>query len=70
MQGNNQPVFHDPAGRLLPENGETRSRGNVFQLIASNRARHIRITPTTAVCAWTGEVMDDNMAIKALLRRE
>jgi hypothetical protein len=70
MQGNNQPVFHDPAGQLLPENGETRFRGNVLQLIANNRANRIRITPKTARCAWTGEVLDDNMAIKALLRRE
>jgi hypothetical protein len=58
------------ASSLLSEYGETRSCGNVLQLIASNRARHIRITCRTALRAWKGEVMDDNMAIKAMLRRE
>jgi hypothetical protein len=70
MHSNGQPVFRDPAGKLLPENGETRSRGNVFELIARHRKQRIRITPTTALCAWKGELMDDNLAIKALLRRE
>lgn len=49
---------------------QTRSRGNVFELRARQTARGIRITPKTAQSLWTGEKMDDGMALDGLLRLE
>ena len=39
------------------------------RLVAANQANHIRITPTTAVTRWTGESLDQDLAISALMER-
>ena len=39
------------------------------QLVATHEAEQIRITPSTAVTRWTGEALDQDLAISALMER-
>jgi len=62
--------FTDPKGKMLPEAGETRFRGNVFALMTQNRRSGLDIGPRTGTCRWAGETMDDDLAVMGLLQRE
>lgn len=66
----NQIQFINPNGKVVPSNGETRSRGNVLALCTEHAESGINITPQTTHSLWRGEQMDDQMAIEALLRRD
>ena len=62
--------FTDPRSRIIPTGPETRSRGNVFALMATNQQFGIRITPRTGECRWLGESMDYSMAIEGIIKLE
>jgi len=64
------PKFTDPTGRTLPRSADTRSRGNVFELISRNRKYGLEIVPETTIPLWEGERMDDGMAVEGLLQFE
>jgi len=64
------PKFTDPTGRTIPASAETRSRGNVFELISRNRKSGLEIGPETTIPLWDGERMDDGMAVEGLLQLE
>ena len=70
MTGDSIPEFTDPTGRTMPTSAETRSRGNVFELITRNRNSGLEIGPETAIPLWEGERMDDGMAVEGLLQLE
>ncbi len=61
--------FTNPQGVLIPDVGKN-SRGNVENLRRLNLNFGIRITPKTAQSHWTGETMDDQLAVEGLLFRE
>jgi len=65
-----QIYFTDPRGKTLPDTGDTRFRGNVFELMTENDRRDVQVTPETGECRWGGEVMDDNDAILCMLQLE
>jgi hypothetical protein len=65
-----QVYFVDPQGKYLPEAGDTRFSGHVFELMAENSRCGVRVTPKTGECRWGGEVMDDNDAILCMLQLE
>jgi len=69
-QANGRIGFTDPKGRLLPTNGETRFRGNVFALTTLNDRAGVGISPQTGECRWGGEQMDDDLAVLCLLQLE
>ena len=62
--------FTHPDGKTIPANGQTRFRGNVLQLMTDHAEAGIEITPETPIPAWTGERMDDDLAVMGLLQRE
>jgi hypothetical protein len=62
--------FKNPQGRIVPDNGETRSRGNVFALITSHEESGLEITPETTITQWRGERMDRQQAVLGMLQRE
>lgn len=64
---NEQFVFYTPAGATLPMTGERRFRGNVTELKSRHRREGLLIHARTAECKWTGEVMDMDLAVPALL---
>jgi len=64
------PKFTDPTGRTIPPSADTRSRGNVFELISRNRKTGLQIGPETTIPLWEGERMDDGMAVEGLLQLE
>jgi hypothetical protein len=59
--------FTRPDGKIVPDNGETRSRGNFLALHAAHAESGIYITPKTTITKWHGEQMDDQMAVEGLL---
>jgi len=63
-------VFTLPDGTVIPQAPETRSRGNVFALIAGHQKSGLNITPETPVPQWHGEQMDNSTAVEMLLLRE
>ncbi len=65
-----QVYFTDPSGNSLPNNGDTRFRGNVFELTTQNDRCGIRVTPKTGECRWGGEVMDDVLAVMGMVQLE
>ena len=65
-----QVQFTDPQGNHLPQTGETRSRGNVFELTTANDRSGVRITSQTGECLWDGQAMDDNDAMTCMLQLE
>ena len=65
-----EPVFTTPKGERIPEGFDTRFRGNVFALTTANRRERIDIEPRTLVPKWSGERMDDGMAVDGLIWRE
>ena len=65
-----QVQFIDPQGNHLPPTGETRSRGNVFELTTANDRSGVRITSQTGECLWDGQAMDDNDAMTCMLQLE
>lgn len=62
--------FVNASGKVIPSNGEKRSRGNVFALRTKHTESGIHITTDTSVSLWRGEQMDDQLAVEALLRRD
>jgi len=62
--------FTNPDGQVMPDNGETHSRGNVIALCTAHAASGIHITPETTISKWCGEQMDDQLAVEGLLYRE
>jgi hypothetical protein len=62
--------FSNPQGILIPNSAGGRSSGNVAELFELNHDRGIRITPVTSQSHWTGENMDDQLAVEGLLFRE
>lgn len=68
--GGEGAVFSLPDGTVIPQTPETRSRGNVFALLAGNQKSGLNITPETAVPEWHGEQMDKETAVEMLLLRE
>jgi hypothetical protein len=60
--------FTDPQGKTLPEAGDTRFRGNVFELMTENARNGIKVTAETGECHWSGEVMDHNDAVLGMLQ--
>jgi len=62
--------FRNPAGRLIISSAAGRSSGNVEALFGLNHQRGIRITPKTSHSHWTGENMDDQLAVEGLIFRE
>ena len=70
MRPGGQPVFTHPDGRSLPQNAETRFRGNVFQLMRQNRTANPGISPHTGECRWGGESMDDDLTMSLMLQLE
>ena len=66
----NRIQFVNESGRVIPQNGEKRSRGNVLTLRTAHAESGIDITSDTTVTLWRGEVMDDQLAVEALLRRD
>ncbi|MDA0822610.1 MAG: glutathione S-transferase N-terminal domain-containing protein [Proteobacteria bacterium] len=62
--------FTTPKGERIPDGPDTRFRGNVFALTTANRRERIEIGPRTLVPRWSGERMDDAMAVDGLICRE
>ncbi len=63
----NSPVrFTKPDGQVMPDNGETNSRGNVNALFTAHTESGIHITPETTITKWCGEQMDDQLAVEGL----
>lgn len=62
--------FMNAQGQAIPPNGERRFRGNVFALRTAHAETGTRITPETGTSLWRGEIMDDQLAVEALLRRD
>jgi len=62
--------FMNPKGKMIPDNGEKRSRGNVFALIAANGSSGLEIGPETATSKWTGEQMDYDLAVLGMQQLE
>ena len=65
-----QVRFTKPDGQIMPDSGDTRSRGNVIALYSAHAASGIHITPETTHTLWCGEQMDDQMAVEGLLYGE
>ena len=70
MYASGQVRFTKPDGQVMPESGDTRSRGNVIALCTVHAASGIHITPETTHTLWHGEQMDDQLAVEGLLYRE
>jgi hypothetical protein len=62
--------FTDPQGRVVPQAGDGRFRGNVFALMTEHDRSGIHITRNTGRCRWQGERMDDDLAILGMLQLE
>ncbi len=62
-------LFADPEGRSLPSAPTTRSRGNVFRLIARNSAEGLPISPANGRTLWDGGPMDESILMHHLQRR-
>lgn len=62
--------FSNPVGEIVPTGPDRRSRGNVFALFARHAESGIHITPATARCRWTGEIMDDDLAVLGMQQLE
>ena len=62
--------FTMPDGTALSTGQVGRSRGNVIAIEAANRKNGMNITPKTVITGWTGETMDNSMAVDALIQRE
>jgi len=56
-----------PGGKVIPQVGKNRSRGNVFAILAGNQKQGLIITPETAIPQWHGEHMDHSTAVEMLL---
>lgn len=65
-----EPVFSTPKGTPIPHGPDTRFRGNVFALTSANRRERLEIDARTVVPYWSGERMDDGMAVEGSVRRE
>tara|TARA_R110000823_G_scaffold132777_5_gene261220 strand:+ start:16336 stop:17637 length:1302 start_codon:yes stop_codon:yes gene_type:complete len=65
-----EPVFSAPHGGAIQTGPDTRFRGNVFALTASNRRARVEIDARTLIPGWRGERMDDAMAVEGMIRRE
>ena len=59
--------FTKPDGQVMPDNGETNSRGTVNALLTAHTESGIHITPETPITQWCGEQMDDQLAVEGLL---
>jgi len=70
MNGNGQPEFRDPNGKILPPAPQTRFRGNVFALMTQNRRAGVDVSAETCIPDWAGEVMDGDMVVGALMELE
>ncbi len=70
FQAGKGAVFSLPDGKTIPQGPDTRSRGNVFTLQASNHKSGLSITPATATPQWHGEKMDHGVAVDMLLQCE
>ncbi len=62
--------FSHPDGHIIATCGESRSRGNVFELLEQHRKAGLEITPETAQSQWLGEEMDYHLAIDVMLQLE
>ena len=70
MDAAGQVRFTKPDGNIMPDSGDTRSRGNVIALYTAHADSGIQITPETTHTQWCGEQMDDQLAVEGLLYRE
>lgn len=68
MEVAGKPVFISPSGRRIPDCPEPRFRGNVFSLTSAHRRAGIDIGPQTLVSNWSGETLDDGIAVEGLLQ--
>ncbi len=59
--------FTNPNGQVMPDNGATRSRGNVIALRTAHATSNIHITSETTISKSCGEQMDDQLAVEGLL---
>jgi len=62
--------FSLPNGKAIPDSAHGRSRGNVEDILDANRKSGLGIDAKSAVPAWHGETMDDELAVPALLQKE
>ena len=70
MDVGGQVRFTKPDGQVMPDNGETRLRGNVIALRTAHAESGIHITAETTITKWCGEKMDDQMAVEGLIYNE
>ena len=65
-----QICFTDPQGHHLPDAADTRFRGNVLSITSENHQSGLRVTAETGECQWSGERMDDDLAVLCMLQLE
>ena len=63
-------VFSLPAGKIIPQAAQIRSRGNVVSIKSMNRKKGLNITAETPIPKWHGERMDNGTAVDMLLDRQ
>jgi len=62
--------FFLPDGKIIPRGPDRRFRGNAVALRRVNIKNGLKITPTTSIPQWYGDIMDHEMAVDMLLANE